>query len=83
MNLKKNYEERKRSFRIDDREEKKFEPSIIIAGWGLTDLINQEGTNEFSYAQILLYYKDSYDSIKKKLKEDLYFEQDPIQVFQI
>ena len=49
----------------------------------MTDLINQEGTNEFSYAQILLYYKDSYDSIKKKLKEDLYFEQDPIQVFQI
>ena len=32
MNLKKKYEEGKRSFRIDDREEKKFKPSIMIAG---------------------------------------------------
>ena len=57
---------------------KKFELSIMVAGGicskGLSDLIILEGPeNEFSYAQILLYYKDNFNKFKKK---GLYFEQD-------
>ena len=41
---------------------------------GLSDLIILEGPeNEFSYAQILYYYKDNFNKFKKK---GLYFEQD-------
>ena len=47
---------------------------MIIAGGicsgCLTDLIINEGTlNEFVYAQVLLFYKDSYKVLKKKIKE--------------
>ena len=46
----------KEAFKLINKEEKKFEPSILIAGGicsgGLTDLIINEGTlNEFAYAQ--------------------------------
>ena len=44
-----------------------------ISSKGLSDLIFLEGPeNEFSYAQILLYYKDNLD----KFKGRIYFEQD-------
>ena len=44
-----------------------------ISSKGLSDLIFLEGPeNEFSYAQILLYYKDNLD----KFKGIIYFEQD-------
>ena len=60
----------KEAFKLINKEEKKFEPSILIAGGiysgGLTDLIINEGTlNEFAYAQVLLFYKDSYKELKK------------------
>lgn len=71
----------KEAFKLVNKEEKKFEPSILIAGGicagGLTDLIINEGTlNEFAYAQVLLFYKDSFKELKKKLNNELYFEQD-------
>ena len=71
----------KEVFNLINREEKKFEPSIMIAGGicsgGLTDIIIQEGTlNEFAYAQVLLFYKDSFEKIKEEINKDLYFEQD-------
>ena len=45
----------------------------LIAGGiysgGLTGWIINEGTlNEFAYAQVLLFYKDSYKELKKKIK---------------
>ena len=60
----------KEAFKLINKEEKKFEPSILIAGGicsgGLTDLIINEGTlNEFAYAQVLLFDKDSYSVLKK------------------
>ena len=60
----------KEAFKLINKEEKKFEPSILIAGgifsWGLTGWIINEGTlNEFAYAQVLLFYKDSYKELKK------------------
>ena len=60
----------KEAFKLINKEEKKFEPSILIAGGicsgGLTDLIINEGTlNEFAYAQVLLFYKDSFKVLKK------------------
>jgi len=71
----------KEAFKLINKEEKKFEPSILIAGGiysgGLTGWIINEGTlNEFAYAQVLLFYKDSYKELKKKLNNELYFEQD-------
>ena len=70
-----------KEFKLINKEEKKFEPSILIAGGiysgGLTGWIINEGTlNEFAYAQVLLFYKDSYKELKKKLNNELYFEQD-------
>ena len=46
-----------------NRETKKYEPSIIVAGgvsfYGLSDLILLKGImKEFSYAQVLEYYKE-------------------------
>ena len=66
-NLKKGDKE---AFKLINKEEKKFEPSILIDGviysGGLTDLIINEGTlNEFAYAQVLLFYKDWYKELKK------------------
>ena len=66
------------AFDLINRPQKKFELSLMVAGGicsnGLSDLIILEGPeNEFSYAQILLYYKDNFNKFKKK---GLYFEQD-------
>ena len=63
-----------------NRETKKFEASIIVAGgvsfYGLSDLILLNGTmTDFSYAQALEYYKENYEEFKKN-NENLYFEQD-------
>lgn len=63
-----------------NRETKKYEPSIILAGgvsfYGLSDLILLKGTmTEFSYAQALEYYKENYNGFKQE-NESLYFEQD-------
>ena len=65
------------AYKLVNMPQKKFEISLIVAGGisskGLSDLIFLEGPeNEFSYAQILLYYKDNLD----KFKERIYFEQD-------
>ena len=67
-------------YKMINRETKKFEPSIIVAGgvsfYGLSDLILLKGTmQEFSYAQALEYYKDNYDNFKK-INKNLFFEQD-------
>ena len=80
-NIKKLKKGDKEAFKLINKEEKKFEPSILIAGGiysgGLTGWIINEGTlNEFAYAQVLLFYKDSYKELKKKLNNELYFEQD-------
>ena len=67
-------------YKLINRERKKFEPSIIVAGgvsfYGLSDLILLKGTmQEFSYAQALEYYRDNYENFKK-LNPNLFFEQD-------
>ena len=66
------------AFDLINRPQKKFELSLMVAGGicskGLSDLIILEGPeNEFSYAQILHYYKNSFNKFQKK---GLYFEQD-------
>ena len=60
----------KEAFKLVNKEGKKFELSILRAGgicsWGLTDLIINEGTlMKFVYVQLLLFYKDSYNLLKK------------------
>ena len=62
-----------------NRETKKYEASIIVAGgvsfYGLSDLILLEGTmRDFSYAQAIEFYKENYEEFKKN--ENWYFEQD-------
>ena len=64
-----------------NRQEKKFEKSLIIAGglsaFGLSRLIVLEGTlNEFAYGQSLLNFKEDIDSINKKYNANLFLEQD-------
>ena len=71
---------RKRCFRKINGRDKKFEPSIVLAGRicskSLTNLILQEDNlNEFAYAQVLLFYKDSFEQMRKDSKEKLFFEQ--------
>ena len=63
-----------------NRETKKHEPSIIIAGgvsfYGLSDLILLNGTmTDFAYAQTLEFYRENYEEFKRQ-NENLYFEQD-------
>ena len=63
-----------------NRETKKYEASIIVAGgvsfYGLSDLILLNGTmKDFAYAQTLEFYKENYENFKKQ-NEKLYFEQD-------
>ena len=70
ISIQKWKEGEKEAFKLINKEEKKFEPSILIAGGicsgGLTGWIINEGTlNEFAYAQVLLFYKDSYKELKK------------------
>ena len=75
--LKKGSEE---VFNIINRPQRKFEPSIMVAGgvcsYGLSNLIFLDGTeNEFSYAQILFYFKDDIERLKSG-NNIIYFEQD-------
>ena len=63
-----------------NRETKKFESSIIVAGgvsyYGQSDLILLVGTmTDFAYVQALEFYKENYENFKKQ-NENLYFEQD-------
>ena len=55
-----------------NRETKKYEPSIIVAGgisfYGLSDLILLKGTMKVSYAQALENYKENCDFLKNKIK---------------
>ena len=67
--------------KLVNREEKKFEQKIMIAGgvsyYGLSDLMIMKGTmNDFQYAQALFNYKENIDYINKKYKCNLIFEQD-------
>ena len=67
-------------YKLINRETKKFEPSIIVAGgvsyYGLSDLLLLKGTmQEFSYSQALEYYKDNFENFKK-LNKNMFFEQD-------
>ena len=67
-------------YKLINRETKKFEPSIIVAGgvsyYGLSDLLLLKGTmQEFSYSQALQYYKDNFENFKKQNK-NMFFEQD-------
>ena len=53
-------------YELISRQERKFEPSIIIAGgissYGLSHLLLLDGTlNEFAYGQALLYFKEDID----------------------
>ena len=63
-----------------NKETKKFEPSIMIAGgisyYGLSDLILLNGTmTDFAYSQALEFYKENYEDFKRQ-NENLFFEQD-------
>ena len=54
-----------------NRETKKYEASIIVAGgvsfYGLSDLILLNGTmKDFAYAQTHEFYKENYENLKKK-----------------
>lgn len=70
------------AYKLVNKQEKKFEKSIMIAGGvhfnGLSDLLLLEGTmNEFSYAQALYFYKDNIEEIKKNhIIYKIFFEQD-------
>ncbi len=66
------------AFKLINREQKKFELSIMVASGicsnGLSNLIILDGSeNEFAYAQTLLYYKDDFKRFKNP---ELFFEQD-------
>ena len=65
-------EGKKEAFDLINRQEKKYESSIMIAGgicsFGLNRLILAENTvNEFAYAQALLYFKEDYDAFKNNI----------------
>jgi len=67
-------------YKMINRETKKYEPSIIVAGgvsfYGLSDLILLKGTmQEFSYAQTLEFYKDNFENFKN-INKNILFEQD-------
>ena len=68
------------AYELINRDEKKYEPSIMIGGGicskGISRPILVENTvNEFAYAQALLFYKEDFDRLKKNCP-NLYFEQD-------
>ena len=47
-----------------------------ISSYGLTDIILLEGTlNEFSYAHALLFYKDSFEELKKNVKQHYFLNK--------
>jgi len=68
-------------YQLISRQERKFEPSIIIAGgissYGLSHLLLLDGTlNEFAYGQALLYFKEDIENLEKKYNTNIIFEQD-------
>ena len=68
-------------YNLINRQQKKFEKSLMIVGginfYGLSKLMFLEGSmNEFAYGQALLFYKDDIDKISKKHKMKILFEQD-------
>jgi len=72
---------RKEVYNLINREKRKFEKSLMIAGgisyYGLSHLIFLEGTmNDFAYGQALLFFKDDIDAIRDKYGVKLIFEQD-------
>ena len=80
-NQKKIKEGKIEAYNLINREEKKFEGSIMVAGGvssvGLSNIILVENTvNEFAYAQMLLYFKEDFDKLQEKAEGQLYFEQD-------
>ncbi|MBR4616754.1 MAG: hypothetical protein IKO55_14185, partial [Kiritimatiellae bacterium] len=73
-------EGKEKAYNLINRQERKFEKSIMVAGgisfYGLSDLIILNGTmNEFAYSQALYYYKENYELFFKK-NSNIYFEQD-------
>ena len=67
-------------YNLINRPQRKFEPSIMVAGGvcssGLSNLIFLNGAeNEFSYAQILFYFKVDIERLKSG-NNKIYFEQD-------
>ena len=71
----------KEVYTLVNREQRKFEKSLMIAGgisyYGLSHLIFLEGTmNDFAYGQALLFFKDDIDAIRDKYGVKLIFEQD-------
>ena len=74
----KNWE--KEAYKLINKSEKKFEKSLMVPGGitcnGLIKLIILDGTlNEFSYWQVLLFYKDDINIFNSKYNTDIYFEQ--------
>ena len=72
---------KKEVYNLINREKRKFEKSLMIAGgisyYGLSHLIFLEGTmNDFAYGQACLFYKDDIDSIRDKYGVKVIFEQD-------
>ena len=68
-------------YELISRQERKFEPSIMIAGgissYGLSHLLLLDGTlNEFAYGQALLYFKEDIENLEKKYNTNIIFEQD-------
>jgi len=68
-------------YKLLNRQEKKFEPSIIIEGgisyYGIIWLILLDGTmNDFSYVQALLFYKEDIDKLLTNYGVNILLEQD-------
>ena len=58
-------------YRLINKEEKKFENSVMIAGVefasGLSHFLFDGTLNQFAYGQALLYYKEDIDEMKKNI----------------
>ena len=64
-----------------NRQVKKFEKGIMVAGgisyYGLSDLMLMKGTmNDFQYSKALFNYQENIERFNKKYKCNLIFEQD-------
>ena len=59
-------------YELISRQERKFEPSILIAGgilsYGLSHLLLLDETlNEFAYGQAQLYFKEDIENLEKNI----------------
>ena len=68
-------------FDLINRSARKFESNIMIAGgisfYGLSHIIFVEGaTNDFSYGQTLLFYKENIEEVNKNNHYNITLEQD-------